>query len=265
MDDEDSSVVVGIFSTRRQSMAVENDLRRIGLVDQDIDAGAPASGRYRLDVREAASLGSAAVDGIIVGTILGAVLGVGLLFLAVPGALERGASAVVLGILMGGFWGSFFGGLGGMAIKAASSDEAGWCEIPDGSDAVLVVARAGSQADTARKVMRRCGAAALVRPTPDMVTADSPVAAVLTVPAGPGHLPVGEPSRSLDTGRVGAASSEPHSSDDRSPHVGVHLTHLSDQVRPISIPRGAFLLLVLFLIACSALWANVYLRVLWRA
>lgn len=31
------------------------------------------------------------------------------------------------------------------------------------------------------------------------------------------------------------------------------------------IPRGAFLLLVLFLIVLAALWANVYLRVVWRA
>ncbi|MGE3267803.1 MAG: hypothetical protein AB7P40_03575 [Chloroflexota bacterium] len=38
-----------------------------------------------------------------------------------------------------------------------------------------------------------------------------------------------------------------------------------DDEQKIEIPRGAFLLLILFLIVMSALWANVYLRVLWRA
>jgi hypothetical protein len=265
MNDGDSNVVVGIFPTRRQAVAAEHDLRRIGLADQDIDAGAPACGRYRLDVREGASLGSAALDGIIVGTILGAVLGVALLFLAVPGALEHGASAVMLGILMGGFWGSFFGGLGGMAIRAASSDEGGWCEIPAGTDAVLVVARAGAQADTARKAMRRCGAAALVRPKRDMATAETSLSAAMSVPAGREHLSSGEPAASRDALGVGAESSATHFSGDHPAIAGLPVAHQRDQAHAISIPRGAFLLLLIFLIALSALWANVYLRVLWRA
>ena len=37
------------------------------------------------------------------------------------------------------------------------------------------------------------------------------------------------------------------------------------QEHKIAIPRGAFLLLILFLIVMAALWANVYLRVVWRA
>lgn len=39
----------------------------------------------------------------------------------------------------------------------------------------------------------------------------------------------------------------------------------NDESQKIEIPRGAFLLLILFLIAMAALWANVYLRVVWRA
>lgn len=43
------------------------------------------------------------------------------------------------------------------------------------------------------------------------------------------------------------------------------MAHPEDKSSKIEIPRGTFLLLVLFLIVTAALWANVYLRVLWRA
>ena len=39
----------------------------------------------------------------------------------------------------------------------------------------------------------------------------------------------------------------------------------ADEDRKIEIPKGAFLLLILFLIVLAGLWANVYLRVVWRA
>jgi hypothetical protein len=265
MNDGQSNVVVGIFSSRQQSMAVEHDLRRIGLGDQDINVGPPAPGPYQQDVREAESLGRGVLDGIVIGTILGALIGALLVVVAVPGALEHGASAILLGILMGGFWGSFFGGLGGMAIRAAASEEARWCEVPDRSSAVLVIARAGAQAEAVRTAMLRGGASALLKAKPDMIAAESPVAAPQTVPAGPGDLSLGAPLRGLETVGAGTASSATWPGDDRSAHLAVQAPHQSDQAPAISIPRGAFLLLVLFLIACSALWANVYLRVLWRA
>jgi hypothetical protein len=258
-------IVAGLFAAPGQAATVQKELHRIGLTDSDVYLGRPGPGPYRLDVREAESLGRGILDGVVVGTILGAAIGALLVVVTVPGALEHGANAILLGILMGGFWGSFFGGLGGMAIRAAASDEAGWCEIPDPDGAILVIARAGADANGARTVMRRCGAAALVRATPTMIAERSPVAAARTVPAGPGHLTLGEPPRPLDTVGVGAASSEIRAGDDRAPNAEVDVPHLSDQASAISIPRGAFLLLLLFLIALSALWANVYLRVLWRA
>jgi len=38
-----------------------------------------------------------------------------------------------------------------------------------------------------------------------------------------------------------------------------------DHEEKVAIPRGTFLLLLLFLIVMAGLWANVYLRVVWRA
>lgn len=38
-----------------------------------------------------------------------------------------------------------------------------------------------------------------------------------------------------------------------------------DHEEKVAIPKGTFLLLILFLIVLAGLWANVYLRVVWRA
>lgn len=241
MGDRENGIVAGLFATRSQAMTVEKDLRRIGLADRDIDVGAPAAGRYRMDVRESEDLGSGVLDGIVIGTLVGAVVGVLVLALAVPRAMEMGTGAVLLGILIGGFWGSFFGGLGGMVVKAsAHGGTTQWCEIPESSAALVVIARAGAHADAARKVMRRGGARTLLKQTPNLVS---------SCPVGPVELaaPAGADRLSLD----GSARSE-----DRDGH---------DRTRSIGIPRGAFLLLVVFLVAVSVLWANVYLRVVWRA
>jgi hypothetical protein len=238
MEDGENGVVAGLFATRAQAMTVEKDLHRIGLAERDIDVGTPASGRYRLDVRESEDLGSGARDGIIVGTLIGAIVGVLFLALAVPRAMELGTSAVVLGILIGGFWGSFFGGLSGMVIKASAHvSTAQWCEIPESGAALLVIARAGANADAARKVMRRDGARALLKQTPGLVPINAISPAGVRAPA--------------DVASAGSERSEDRDGDDR--------TH------SIVIPRGAFLLLVVFLIGVSVLWANVYLRVIWRA
>ena len=252
MERQENGIVAGLFATRAQAMTVEKDLRRIGLADRDVDVGIPAPGRYRLDVRESESLGSGALDGIVIGTLIGAVVGVLVLAIAVPQAMEMGTRAILLGVLIGGFWGSFFGGLAGMAIKASGHDGAApSCEIPEGSAALLVVARAGAHADVARKVMRRDGARTLLKQAPSLVASGAAITTGFAGADGAGHLAPGETSVPVDVVGVGAAGSG---------HRDV-----ADRTRSIGIPRGAFLLLVIFLLAVSALWANVYLRVVWRA
>ncbi|MFN8633190.1 MAG: hypothetical protein U0893_04985 [Chloroflexota bacterium] len=229
MHDMEGGVVVGIFAAPRPALTVQEDLRRLGLTDRDVEVGVPASGRYRLDVREAESLGRGVLDGIVIGTIVGALLGVVLLFLAAPNAATE-SKGIILGLLMGAFWGSFFGGLGGMVAKSVAHEGGQWCEIPEHSPAVLVVAHAGAAANAARALMRRRGAETFLSQTP-------PIAEEVT------------------TDGSGSAAE----SDTSSGH------HAEGGDGEIAIPRGAYLLLILFLIALSALWANVYLRVVWRA
>lgn len=238
MEQGGNGTVAGLFATHGQAVAVLQDLHRIGLADREIVVGTPASGRYRLDVQEDEGLGSGVIDGIVTGTLLGAVIGALLIALLVPQAMENGSGAILLGILVGGFWGSFFGGLGGMAIKASThSSAAQWCDIPERCTALLVIAQAGPDADAARKIMRRDGARTLLKQMPELepVTLDSTPPA--TSVAGEGQ----------------------------SSSTAAQATETDGHARKIGIPRGAFLLLVLFLLAVSASWANVYLRVVWRA
>jgi hypothetical protein len=229
MGDGERDAVAGLFTTRRQAAAVWQELRGAGIADADIEIGRPAPGRYRLEVRESEDLGRGALDGIVLGTPLGAVIGVLMLTIAVPQAADLGARGVVLGLLMGGFWGSFFGGLAGMVLKAVAHDgPSSWCEIPEQSTAILVAAHGGGHADAARTVMRRHGVTYRFRQAPSIVPGS------VIDPSGPA------PEEAMSASGAGHQIS-------------------------LTVPRGAFLLLVLFLLALSALWANVYLRVVWRA
>lgn len=228
MDGREEGVTAGLFATVAQAQAAAARLHRIGFGDGEIEVGRPAPGRYRLDFHEAASLGKAALDGIVVGTIAGGAIGAIFLTVAVPAMLEYGTGAIVLGVLVGAFWGSFFGGLGGMAIQSLQHGEGvRWCEIPEGNGAALVIAHAGTRVSDARKALVRSGGQTIlapsIAPTPD-----------------------GAPALAASSANGATAAG----------------AHLAERV---GVPRGAFLLLIAFLVAVSALWANVYLRVVWRA
>lgn len=237
MDDADHDVVAGLFATHDQAMSVRQDLRRAGLAAGDIEIGTPAPGRYRMETRESEDLGRGVLDGIVIGTVIGAALGVLVITLAVPQTSELGSKGILLGLLMGGFWGSFFGGLGGMVIRATAHDgPSQWCEIPEHSAALLVRANGADHVAAAQTVMRRHGFSSSFQQTPSIV-----------------------PGSSLSPPGVGAPDGPGLASQD------VATSPASGHQAALSVPRGAFLLLILFLIAVSALWANVYLRVVWRA
>ena len=65
----------------------------------------------------------------------------------------------VAGILVGSYWGLFFGGLGGMVVKVVALSHGGPRRtIPAESREALLIAEAGGQTDTLHAVMRRHGA-----------------------------------------------------------------------------------------------------------
>ena len=46
------NLVAGVFTSRARAEAASKDLLRIGLTEHDVELGAPAPGRYRLEDRE---------------------------------------------------------------------------------------------------------------------------------------------------------------------------------------------------------------------
>ncbi len=166
MDTVEENLVAGVFTSREQADAVLKDLLRIGLTADALEVGVPEPGRYQLEDHGSQEIGQGAVIGIAIGVPVGSLAGIGMVAAAVSG-MASSLDVIGLGILFGGFWGIFFGGLAGMVPKImAHADELRWYVLSEGGPEILVIARAGSRVDDVRKVMRRRGARAFFAEIP---------------------------------------------------------------------------------------------------
>jgi hypothetical protein len=150
----ETDVVAGLFRSQKQADAALEGLHRVGLADTDVAIGPPEPGRYRVEYHESEELGRGVVVGSIAGIVLGSVIATVVLMLAVPRLALL--TTIGLGILIGAFWGVFFGGLGGMAVKAVGHDggEPRYTVTADCSDIVLIV-HAGDRIGEAHEAMQR--------------------------------------------------------------------------------------------------------------
>lgn len=161
------NLVAGIFTTRARAEAAYRDLLRIGLTEHDIELGVPEPGRYRIEDHEAEEIGQGAAIGVAIGVPVGSLVGIGVLLATVPGILDAGFSGIGVSALVGGFWGIFFGGLGGVVPKVLAQSHCGErCEIQENGPELMIVARTSEKLDDARKVMRRRGAHFFLTPIP---------------------------------------------------------------------------------------------------
>lgn len=166
MSTEFAHPVAGLFTSHEQAEAARQDLRRIGLADDGVEVGIPEPGRYRVEFHESSELGRGVAIGVAFGIPVGSGIAISVLLAAVPG-MDRMVT-IGLGILVGSFWGLFYGGLGGMVLKVlAHTDDKLRRTIAADSQEVLLIAEAGSQTSVARKVMRRHGANCFLEGVPD--------------------------------------------------------------------------------------------------
>lgn len=163
MATEGEQLVAGLFASRDRAEAAVQGLHRIGLTDADIEIGAPEPGRYGIEYDESMELGKGVVTGIAIGVPVGMVLTIGPLMLFVP-SLSVGGS-IALGMLIGGFWGIFFGGLGGMVPKVLGQPASKYA-ASESSPEVVVVAHAGAQVGAARRMLQSRGAQYLLTEIP---------------------------------------------------------------------------------------------------
>ena len=166
MNTEPAHHVTGLFTSHEQAEAARQDLRRIGLADDVVEVSVPEPGRYRVEYHESSELGRGAAIGGAIGVPVGSVVAISVLLAAVP---EMGRMAAIgLGIVVGSFWGLFYGGLGGMVLKVlAQSDKKLRRTIAADSQEVLLIAEPGSQTGIARKIMRKHGASCFLEGIPD--------------------------------------------------------------------------------------------------
>lgn len=180
MDTVGERIVAGVFPSYAQAEAAYQGLQRLGLDGQELEIGAPAAGSYRVEFDEAAEFGRGAAIGVAVGTLAGGIIGIAAINVIVPGILYTGGmNAALLGFLIGGFWGIFFGGLGGVVPKVLAQEHGpARYAVAEGGHEAVVIAHAGGLAGDAHKVMERQGARAFLAAAPAL-TAAVPAGAVV--------------------------------------------------------------------------------------
>lgn len=152
MDAQQDMLVAGLFSSQKEIDATLNKLHQIGVSDADVEVGVPEPGRYRFERHEASVVWKSIRKGMLVGAVIGALISMGFMSFVV-----RGLSLVALielGVPMGAFWGLFFGGLTGLALKAMTMvpGEPRYAITEDSHD-VLMVVHAGDRFGAAHEVM----------------------------------------------------------------------------------------------------------------
>ena len=159
------NVVAGLFKSQHQADAALQALHRIGLTDAEVEVGAPEPGRYRVEYYESQEVGRGIIRGIFLGIPIGGVLGAVFLVLSVPGMALAGS--IVLGFLIGAFWGVFFGGLVGMMMRSLAPTEAQYCTIVAGRSDMVLIAHAGDQSGLAQAQMKYHGARYFFQDVPE--------------------------------------------------------------------------------------------------
>jgi hypothetical protein len=154
MDAEREHLVAGLFESQQQADAAVARLHRVGVPDEDVEVGAPAPGRYRIERHESAEFWTAVRKGMMIGAVIGSAIAMGIMWFAVPGLTL--AELIELSVPMGAFWGIFIGGLSGVAAKAVSlADGEPRCATTADSSDVLVVVHAGDRFGPAHEAMER--------------------------------------------------------------------------------------------------------------
>lgn len=165
MSAQRQGVVPAVFGSRGQAEAAIQELRRLGLTDQEIGVAVPDPVHHRLAeqivghediVGEEEIKGAAA--GFILGAPVGALAGIALSALVVGGLAPLGLGGILAGAYAGAVWGVVLGAEAGLTAKVRTEEEvAHWSEIPLSHTDILVVVRAGRLAREAHDIALRHG------------------------------------------------------------------------------------------------------------
>jgi hypothetical protein len=173
---DDANLVAGVFKSRRQADVALRDLHGIGLTDADLEVGAPAPGSYRIEYHESNVIGRGIKRGVLFGVPVGGLIAAGFFTAILPA--ETLATTIGMGLVIGGYWGIFFGGLTGMVLAMLKHREAvPRFAVQADSPEILIVAHAGDHFYDARDVMEHDGARYFLEDVPAMRSRQGSLAA----------------------------------------------------------------------------------------
>ncbi|MEZ4524100.1 MAG: hypothetical protein R3A46_21080 [Thermomicrobiales bacterium] len=155
-----------VFEDRQQAEAAIDALQRAGYSDEEIGVAAIEQGHYKVLDEEAHEVLMGLSKGAAVGVPAGAISGLALLAVLVPGMGTITANTAILAMTKGIWWGAIIGGWTGLMTKMRwDYDEDRWVDIPLNSGDVLVAVAPHGHYDDVHKIMKDNGARWFLDPT----------------------------------------------------------------------------------------------------
>ena len=148
-----------VFDSRERAEAAIAELQREGYGDEEIGVALIEHGHYRVLDEEAHEVLDGLSKGAAIGVPAGAISGIALLTVLIPGMGSITASSAILALTKGAWWGAVIGGWTGLMTKMRwDYDEDRWVDIPLNSGDVLVVVRPKHHYDLVHRIMQENGA-----------------------------------------------------------------------------------------------------------
>ena len=155
-----------VFVNHAAAEGAVGDLRRMGLSDEHLGVAVYHSDSYMFETDDDAEVTHGLEKGIAIGTPIGAVAGMTIMALAVPGVGILGVGGV---LAAGGLSGAFLGAVLGSSVALSSEghavdEELDWELLPLQPGQVLVVVAGHGHSDEVQDVLRRHGGRLVAKP-----------------------------------------------------------------------------------------------------
>jgi outer membrane lipoprotein SlyB len=161
-------VLAGVFGSIQDAEAAVTELRRTGVMAEDIGLAIPEPGAhpgFEAETTTIEELKSTAT-GMAIATPLGSLAGIALTAVVTPGIGVLSLGGLLFATVTGALWGAFFGAVGGFAARVRMGpDEDLWYEIPLKTGDILLVVHAREKAHEAHEIMHRHGVKCFVGET----------------------------------------------------------------------------------------------------
>jgi hypothetical protein len=153
------STVVGVFPDRRDAEHAVNELRALGVRDEQIGVAVRDGGTLAGPTAEGTQWEAGAATGAVAGGATGTLLGIAVAAGLIPGVGQAVAGGILGGLLASAATGAVTGGiLGALIGLGVPEEEAAYYSGEFQAGRVIVTVQAGDLANEVRATLRRYGA-----------------------------------------------------------------------------------------------------------